>query len=74
MVLRINNTLVSDTPFSGKVGSAGCVDFPVLRKVSQDAMRFIVDVVVCRLTANHHHLKMLSWVSTRPQRFNILPI
>jgi hypothetical protein len=59
MVSRSNNTSVSDTPFSGKVGSAGCVDFLILQKVSQDATRFIVDVVVCRVTANCHHLKML---------------
>jgi hypothetical protein len=74
MVSRSNNTLVSDIPFSGKVGSAGCVDFPVLQKVSQDAMHFIVDVIVCRLTADHHHLKMLSWAPTRPQRLDILLI
>jgi hypothetical protein len=63
-----------DTPFSGKVGNAGWVDFPALQKVSQDAMCLIIDVVVCKLPADRHHLKMLPRVSTRPRRLGILPI
>jgi hypothetical protein len=55
MVSRINKTSVSDTCFSGKVGSAGCVDFPVLQNVSQNAMHLIVGVVFYEVTANHHH-------------------
>jgi hypothetical protein len=55
IVSRSSNTSVSDTPFSGKVGSAGWVKFSVLWKFSQDATCFIVDVVVCRLPANCHH-------------------
>jgi hypothetical protein len=59
IVSRIDKTSVSDTCFSGKIGSAGCVDFLVLQNVSQDAMRLIVGVVFCKVTANHHYQKML---------------
>jgi hypothetical protein len=55
IVSRIDKTLVSNARFSGKVGSAGCVDFPVLQNVSQDAMHLIVGVVFCKVTANYHH-------------------
>jgi hypothetical protein len=55
IVSRIDKTSVSNTRFSSKVGSAGCVDFLVLRNVSQDAMRLIVGVVFCKVTANYHH-------------------
>jgi hypothetical protein len=74
MVSRSNETSKSDTHISGKVGKAGCVVFPALRNVSQDAMCCIVDVIVYRLTASPHHLKMLFPVPTRPQRLDILPI
>jgi hypothetical protein len=72
IILRIDKTSVSDTCFSDKVGSAGCVDFPVLQNVSQDAMHLIVGVVFCKVTANHHHQKMLPWVPMRPRRSGIL--
>jgi hypothetical protein len=65
---------MSKTPFSGKVGNAGWVDFPALWNVSQDAMRLIIDVVVCKLPADRHYLKMLPRVPTRPRRLDILPI
>jgi hypothetical protein len=74
IVSMIDRTSMSDTHFSGKVGSAGCVDFPVLRNVSQDAMRFIVDVVFYRVTASRHHQKRLLLVPTKPRRSDILPI
>jgi hypothetical protein len=74
MVLRSSNTLVSDTHFAGKVGSAGCVDFLVLQKVSQDVTCFIVGVVFYKVTAGHHHQRMLPRVPTRPRRLGILPI
>jgi hypothetical protein len=74
IISRIDKASVSDTRFSGKVGSAGCVDFPVLLNVSQDAMRLIVGVIFCKVTANHHHQKMLLWVPTRPRRSGILSI
>jgi hypothetical protein len=65
---------MSDTLFSGKVGNAGWVDFPALQKVSQDTTHLIIDVIVCKLPADRHHLKMLPQVPTRPQRLGILPI
>jgi hypothetical protein len=68
IVSMIDRTSMSDTRFSGKVGSAGCVDFPVLRNVSQDVMRFIVDVIFYRVTASRHHLRKLFLVPTRLQR------
>jgi hypothetical protein len=55
MVSRSNKTSASDIRFSSNVGSTGCVDLPVLQNVSQDALRFIVDVIFYRVTANHHH-------------------
>jgi hypothetical protein len=58
----------SDTRCSGKVEKAGCVVFPARRNVSQDAICLIADVVVYRLPASHHHLKMLLQVPTRPRR------
>jgi hypothetical protein len=64
----------SDTRCSGKVGKAGCVIFPACQNVSQDAICLIVDAIVCRLPADHHHLKMLPRVPTRPRRLDILPI
>jgi hypothetical protein len=72
IVSMIDRTSMFDTHFSGKVGSAGCVNFLVLWKVSQDATRFIVDVVFYRVTASHHHSRKLFLVSTRPQRSDIL--
>jgi hypothetical protein len=74
IVSRSSRTSVSDTRFSGKVGSTGFVDLPVLRNVSQDAIHFIVDVIFYKVTANHHHQKMLLQVFTRPRRLGILPI
>jgi hypothetical protein len=74
IVSRSSKISVSDTRFSGKVGSTGCVDLLVLRNVLQDAIHFIVGVVFCNVTANHHHQKMLLQVPTRPQRSGILPI
>jgi hypothetical protein len=38
IVSRSKITSASDTPFSGNVGSAGWVNFPVLWKFSQDVM------------------------------------
>jgi hypothetical protein len=55
IVLRSDKTLVSDIRFSSNVGSTGCVDLPVLQNVSQDAIRFIVDVVFYRVPTNCHH-------------------
>jgi hypothetical protein len=65
---------MSETPFSGKVGNAGWVNFPALQKVSQDATRLIIDVVVCKLPADCHHLKMLPRVPTKPRRLDNLLI
>jgi hypothetical protein len=67
-------TSESDTSFSGKVGNAGWVNLPALQNVSQDAIRFIIDVVVCKLPADRHHLKMLLRVPTKPRRLGNLPI
>jgi hypothetical protein len=58
----------SDTHCSSKVGKAGCVVFPARQNVLQDAICLIVDVVVYRSPASHHHLKMLLRVPTRPRR------
>jgi hypothetical protein len=74
IVSRSNEISDSNTRCSGKVGSAGCVVFPALRKVSQDAMHLIVDVAVCRLPADRHHLRMLLLVPTSPRRLDNLPI
>jgi hypothetical protein len=74
IVSRSNKTSVSDIRFSGNVGSTGCVDLLVLQNVSQDAIRFIVDVVFYKVTANRHHQKRLLLVPMRPQRSDILLI
>jgi hypothetical protein len=73
MVSRSSKTWVSDTHFSGKVGSTSCVDLLVLQNVLQDAIRLIVDVVFYKVTANHHHQKRLLLVPMRPWRSGILP-
>jgi hypothetical protein len=74
IVSRSSNTSVSDTRFSSKVGSTGCVDLLVLWNVLQDAICFIVGVIFYKVTANHRHQRMLLQVPTRPWRLDILPI
>jgi hypothetical protein len=59
-------------PFSGKVGNAGCVNLPALQNISQDATCFIIDVIVCKLPADRHHLKMLPQVPMKPQKLDNL--
>jgi hypothetical protein len=55
IVSRSDKTLVSNICFFSNVGSTGCVDLLVLRNVPQDAIHFIVDVVIYKVTANCHH-------------------